>query len=898
MRSRGSKGSRALAWICIGLVLFPGPGQVVTAAAAINGAAPLSPSGAERSTARVARLAAQPVRIDTSRYAGQPGRLVMRLRAEGTVPGVHVRWTARGPMASGVAQPGERVVLLEQASFVSAVDDVLSFEVFATSGVPEATIVLLPEFTFEPSEGYAEPASLRATGADGAPVRIALAPWQLWAETTPTSLWQVASPLSEPMPAGVQPTGNGVRLQHDFANKRFAIAPEATDQHGFAVKGAVAAALSKRAAFGVVGGGGSGQQDLVVNAGIQVRPAQRLLVSFGNLRQEVDLPFETGRERRRLRQASGGAAYRVALGGPLQPSIDMQAYMADSGSLELGAVQYFSDRDGQAQIFRLDRRVAGARLTGAQTRTALRLGADATLTLTLGAERLRYAFATGNNVTHTATRGVDWIQQLSRGYSLQAYARTQAAMHVTGVRTERRFGSQGHRVGIELTRINGRNGLMDDTQLRFTQTFSFGGPGSASPQTRDDAGRERNAEISALLDDVSQRPVFLPLVPLAKVDPTLQPERLVAIDHAGMVPGTTISTADGTVRVPAGAVEIKTVAKNGAVFTNTGQFSVSGTDLLIHPMRMEAPASGIDQYIVVMRNVEGRSTTATVDVARGSVHILRVTLSKEEADTTPDAFAFASAADVAVSAMARSEEVVIRGLNEPAPITITGGEYSIEGGPFTSEPGKITNGQRVVVRLKAPATYGSSATSILTIGGVSLNSRFPRRCRLRRQIRLHSLPGRVRRLARLSNPRLSLSAASMSRLRSLSSVETTASTADRTQARPARSAWRRRSSASSRRDDSVDDHFGHADDRRRVGDLLHHDGGCDAGGRHHTRLFRLLEPDWCRTEHRGQLRSGDRDRDQMDPPPSPSSAVNTASKGDRSPAAPERFRTGRGSWYG
>ncbi|MBA2302797.1 MAG: hypothetical protein H0W08_09205 [Acidobacteria bacterium] len=104
-----------------------------------------------RSTARVGRLAAQPVRIDTSRYAGQSGRIVMRLRAEGAPAGVRIRWTARGPLANGMAQPGERVVVLERVAFASAIENVLSFEIHATGGVPGETIVLIPEFIFETS---------------------------------------------------------------------------------------------------------------------------------------------------------------------------------------------------------------------------------------------------------------------------------------------------------------------------------------------------------------------------------------------------------------------------------------------------------------------------------------------------------------------------------------------------------------------------------------------------------------------------------------------------------------------------------------------------------------------------------------------------------------------------
>ena len=55
----------------------------------------------------------------------------------------------------------------------------------------------------------------------------------------------------------------------------------------------------------------------------------------------------------------------------------------------------------------------------------------------------------------------------------------------------------------------------------------------------------------------------------------------------------------------------------------------------------------------------------------------------------------------------------------PQSIWIVGGEYSIDGGAFTSNPGTIYPGQTVRVRITSPGTHGTTAQATLYIGGTS-----------------------------------------------------------------------------------------------------------------------------------------------------------------------------------
>lgn len=88
-------------------------------------------------------------------------------------------------------------------------------------------------------------------------------------------------------------------------------------------------------------------------------------------------------------------------------------------------------------------------------------------------------------------------------------------------------------------------------------------------------------------------------------------------------------------------------------------------------------------------------------------------------DTQPNAFSFAVQVDVSPGGFVESPAVTIDGIEAPASISIAGGEYSVDGGAFTSASGTITNGQTLVVRVMASSDTNTSASATIMVGGVS-----------------------------------------------------------------------------------------------------------------------------------------------------------------------------------
>lgn len=93
-------------------------------------------------------------------------------------------------------------------------------------------------------------------------------------------------------------------------------------------------------------------------------------------------------------------------------------------------------------------------------------------------------------------------------------------------------------------------------------------------------------------------------------------------------------------------------------------------------------------------------------------------VTSEAIDTVPDSFAFANVTGAARSTWISSTAITVTGINSPAPISVSGGEYSINNGAFTPAAGTVSNGSTVRVRLLSSASFLTTASATLAIGGV------------------------------------------------------------------------------------------------------------------------------------------------------------------------------------
>jgi len=97
----------------------------------------------------------------------------------------------------------------------------------------------------------------------------------------------------------------------------------------------------------------------------------------------------------------------------------------------------------------------------------------------------------------------------------------------------------------------------------------------------------------------------------------------------------------------------------------------------------------------------------------GSVNITNGT------NAIPNQFNFIDQTNVALSTIITSNSITVSGITSAAPISVTGGTFSINGGSYTSASGTVNNGNRVTVQVTSSGSYSTKTDATLTIGGVS-----------------------------------------------------------------------------------------------------------------------------------------------------------------------------------
>ncbi|MDO8464583.1 MAG: Ig-like domain-containing protein [Gallionella sp.] len=311
-------------------------------------------------------------------------------------------------------------------------------------------------------------------------------------------------------------------------------------------------------------------------------------------------------------------------------SAEINAYLADTPSRDLADKSYAVDTAALYELWNDPRRVAGGRVTGLQGRLAFAPLPGAAFKLGAGGERQEYDYLTGKQSTTRATGSAEWVQCLAGGYQIKAGADA-AAQNRYSLGLERSMDGGGL-FGASFTGIRGKNGAPHDNQLKLTWSYTF----DSKRTTPNRCGNAAQA-WGNLLDQVAQRPGFLPAQVVARLDTSAAPVRQIAVDKTALPAGSSVNTVTGAITTPLGIVAtgIAGVTLNAAPFANTGQFALSGNSLVIDPSQIIQPAVGvIDTYVVTVNIFGGGTSLVTVVVSRGSVKIDSITVGAGGADLT------------------------------------------------------------------------------------------------------------------------------------------------------------------------------------------------------------------------------------------------------------------------
>ena len=126
-----------------------------------------------------------------------------------------------------------------------------------------------------------------------------------------------------------------------------------------------------------------------------------------------------------------------------------------------------------------------------------------------------------------------------------------------------------------------------------------------------------------------------------------------------------------------------------------------------------------DKVRVVVRSSKLANTTVVATLTVGGVATSFSVNTGGSSDTVPDSFSFAPVANASTGATYVSAPATITGINAPAPISVSGGRYRINGGSYTNVAGTVNAGDQVYAEVIASNQSNTATTATITIGGVA-----------------------------------------------------------------------------------------------------------------------------------------------------------------------------------
>lgn len=161
-----------------------------------------------------------------------------------------------------------------------------------------------------------------------------------------------------------------------------------------------------------------------------------------------------------------------------------------------------------------------------------------------------------------------------------------------------------------------------------------------------------------------------------------------------------------------------TATGSSGASVDAGGSALSGT----YATSKSVTSSGSGQILVSARvlasSTPGTNTTCTVSVGGQSA---TYTVTTVGADTTPDPFSFDSQSGVNPNTLVQSGNIItVSGLNTTTTLSVTNGEYSLDGGVnyTTASNTNIVNGSTVRARHTTPNLFSATKTTEINIGGV------------------------------------------------------------------------------------------------------------------------------------------------------------------------------------
>ena len=176
-------------------------------------------------------------------------------------------------------------------------------------------------------------------------------------------------------------------------------------------------------------------------------------------------------------------------------------------------------------------------------------------------------------------------------------------------------------------------------------------------------------------------------------------------DRTGVAPAALVESDPVTLAGYTGTLPVSITGGeysiDGGAFTGGDGFIAAGNVLRVRHLSAAEPDTTTESTVTVgTYSTTFKSTTGLADV-------------------TPEPFTFTERTNVPTNQFVTSEARTIAGVNAPAAVSVTNGQYSVDGGAYTTVAGTISNGQVLRVRHVSSTAPGGTVTTDVTVGTYS-----------------------------------------------------------------------------------------------------------------------------------------------------------------------------------
>ncbi|MCW3111370.1 MAG: hypothetical protein JWQ09_5876 [Segetibacter sp.] len=176
-----------------------------------------------------------------------------------------------------------------------------------------------------------------------------------------------------------------------------------------------------------------------------------------------------------------------------------------------------------------------------------------------------------------------------------------------------------------------------------------------------------------------------------------------------------------TIQLPQNVVQVFTFSASNWQFLESYTILPSAVTLVNSPINGTVAfngTTGIATYTPNAGYIGSDSFTFVFTQGGGSI-TKKACIVVAAGSTTVNSFSFSPVVKAPLSVYQISNSISVFGNNIPVPISITGGQYSVNGGAFTSGAGTVNQYDTVQVEVMSSATPNTSTSCTLTIGSVS-----------------------------------------------------------------------------------------------------------------------------------------------------------------------------------